>query len=47
MRHRVANFASIIEIAIISNKAMFKDSTKAKEIENFVLKCNFYLYFPV
>ena len=46
-RHRIANFANIIKVSIIFNQETFKESIKAKGIENFVLKCNLYLYFTV
>ena len=41
---KVVNFADIIKISI---KQAFKDSKKLKIIRNFVLKCNFYLYFLI
>ena len=39
----VANFVSIIKIAITMIKTTFEDSVKVKEITDYVLKCNFYV----
>ena len=44
-RSKEAIFADIIKIVTISNKAIFKDSKKAKRIRNYESKCNLYLCF--
>ena len=42
---RVRNFVHTIKIATVFIHATFKNSNKFKIIENYVLKCNLYLYF--
>ena len=42
-RPRVANFADTIKLAII--KTTIADLKNVKNIGNYVLKCNLYLYF--
>ena len=44
---RVANFADIIKIVTIFIWTTFKDWKKLKELENYALKSNLYLYFFV
>ena len=46
-RKRIAKFADIVKIAIISIKTTLEDSIKVKRIRNYVSKCDFYLYFPI
>ena len=46
-RHRVVNFADIIQIGTMFIKETFKASPKAKRIGNCVLKCILYLYFLI
>ena len=46
-RPRAANFADIIEIAIMFIKPTIQDSKKVQRIRNYVLKHNLYLYFLI
>ena len=41
----VVNSVDIIKTAIMFIKTTFKKSIKVKRSKNYVLKCNFYLYF--
>ena len=45
-RRGISNFADIIKIITKLIETTSNKSVKVKRIANYVLKCNFYLYFP-